>query len=204
MDIEPHHITTVSRRPPVGMDKPRTLADYQADLVRRFGSLPSWAELAKMENAARWQRNPVSTMARPQPTRALEPVEKATDKRKNAVADARRRILAELAEPKTADDLACRVGLTDRAVRNYLRELAEEGLVVRFFLHRCAVWRLKDSEPAKEAHRQAITVTVRGVEYASMAACARHFGISVEAVSCAARRGTLDNIGTRRRQEAAE
>jgi hypothetical protein len=54
----------------------------------------------------------------------------------------------------------------------------------------------------REPHPQANPVTVRGKVFPSMSACARHFGISVQAVACAVERGTTDNIGTRK--EAAE
>lgn len=53
MDIEPHHITTVSRRPLVGSDAPRTLAEYQAPIIAKYGYLPSWPELAKHEGRTR-------------------------------------------------------------------------------------------------------------------------------------------------------
>jgi hypothetical protein len=141
MDIEPHHITTVSRRPPVGMDKPRTLADYQADLVRRFGSLPSWAELAKMENAARWQRNPVSTMARPQVPQPIHPNSKAAVEAILAKGEATRTsILAVLTQPMTCPDVATALKRSPQLIRRHLGILAEQGKVMGRDVKRVTVW----------------------------------------------------------------
>lgn len=45
------------------------------------------------------------------------------------------------------------------------------------------------------AHPHAVAVVVRGITYASLSACARAFGISVQAVFDAVERGETDGIG---------
>ena len=45
----------------------------------------------------------------------------------------------------------------------------------------------------------AVPVTVRGQTFPSMSECARHFGVSVQAVFDAVERGRTDYIGTRKR-----
>lgn len=200
MTYEPEHCRSVSICAPKPADEGKTLAQYQADLVRRFGRVPSWPELAKRENAARWNRNPVSTMARQQAKPKPEPISHA--KRQEAVAEARRRILEELAEPMTITDLSHKVGMSERGVRNHINDLFDEGRVVRFFLRRCAVWRLKEDAPAKGVSPEPVTVTVRGQEFPSLRACAKHFGISVQAVHDAVRRGSPDKIGMRKMEAA--
>ncbi len=195
---EPHEITTVSRRPPVGMDKPRTLADYQADLVRRFGRVPSWPELAKRENAARAKTSGVSNMARDQSAghspEALAKIVAASRRRGEVNMS---RVVEAMTDTMTMGDLMRASGLPRQTVQKALSRALEAGLVVRGRMKNVVVWE-RSIAPANDAHRQAVAVTVRGQTVPSMAACARHFGISVEAVSCAAKRGTLDNIGTRR------
>lgn len=47
-------------------------------------------------------------------------------------------------------------------------------------------------------------VEVRGQLFPSLTACARHFGISVQAVSAALDAGRADFIGTRRRHYCAQ
>lgn len=47
--IEPYEATTVSRRPLMPQGN-RTLADYQASIIARFGKLPSFDVLAKKES----------------------------------------------------------------------------------------------------------------------------------------------------------
>lgn len=46
-----------------------------------------------------------------------------------------------------------------------------------------------------ETDGQPIPVTIRGVEFPSMAAAAKNFGVNIAAVSRAKKRGTLDNVG---------
>ena len=52
MSIEPTNAFTVFIRAGKRSDEGRTLQDYQDDLRRRFGKLPSLAELARRENIA--------------------------------------------------------------------------------------------------------------------------------------------------------
>lgn len=50
-----------------------------------------------------------------------------------------------------------------------------------------------------ERVRAAIPVTVRGETFTSLRTCAKHFGISVQAVHDAVKRGKADMIGSRKR-----
>lgn len=138
---EPHHITTVSRRPPVGMDKPRTLQDYQADLIRRFGRVPSWPELAKRENAARWKNNPMSNMARPQIDLANNPNSRAAVEAIVAKGEATRvSILEVLTKPMTCPDVANALKRSPQLIRRHLELLAMQGKVESHIVKRVTIW----------------------------------------------------------------
>ena len=205
MSLEPHAVTTVSRCPLTPpKEQGRTLADYRADLIRRFGKVPSWPELAKRENAARARVTASSPMSRPQVgadrTAAHEAARTAFAAKKAERQDA---MLAYMTDDfRTSGDLATHFKISIDTVQGILREMKLNGLVTMTRIQRTAIWRAATVE--NPFHSQAVAITVRGQDFPSMAACARHFGISVEAVSCAAKRGTLDNIGTRRRKGAGQ
>lgn len=136
MTVEPEQVTTVSRRPPVGMDKPRTLADYQADIIRRFGRLPSWPELAKREGPAhiRYDYAP--------PPAELSPrliAQKAAQAAKAAAT--RQSIVDALTQPLTAADIAHAVKREAHVVRRYLALMAAEGQIVGRKVKQVTVWR---------------------------------------------------------------
>ena len=148
MTIEPHNVTTVARRPLGRMDGPRTLADYQADLVRRFGCVPSFEELARRENAARLGISPHSTMARPQTIGGSARSPEAEQRRIEALRkslnakteDARKRILAALDKPKTVGDLERETGIHRQRVNGLLGDMAANGIVSKTKLRRVGIW----------------------------------------------------------------
>jgi hypothetical protein len=143
MDTEPHDITTVSIRAfPPKPPEVRTLQDYQADLVRRFGRVPSWTELAKMENTARWHRNPASNMARPQVSATDHPNSRAVVEAIIAKGEATRTsIVAALTAPMTCPDVANALKRSPQLIRRHLGILAMQGRVTGSSVKGVTVWR---------------------------------------------------------------
>ena len=143
MTVEPHEVTTVPRRPIVGADKPRTLAEYQADLIRRFGKVPSWAELAKRENGARLKANGVSTMSRDQWDKtghSEEAIAKIVEASKRRGEINMRRAVEALTDMMTVADLIQASGMPKTTVRVALDRALEAGLVVRGRIKNVIVW----------------------------------------------------------------
>jgi hypothetical protein len=133
---EPHDITTVRLRPPLGMDKPRTLADYQGNVIARFGCLPSFAELARIENTARRHRQE----ARPA---ALTPqgVEALRAARIKAAEATDMQVLAAVRETgSTTQDVATASGRAENVARHALFRLHTAGRVTCVKLKRATVW----------------------------------------------------------------
>lgn len=152
MTIDPYEATTVSRRPIVGADKPRTLADYQADLVRRFGKVPSWEELAKRENAARVGVNGASTMARPQGKRDLSKAQACAREALTARKVARDAAILEYLEGdyRTSVDVATRFKIGKETAQETMRAMKASGLVVMIRVQRSALWRRAGEMEAAE------------------------------------------------------
>ncbi len=146
MTIEPHAAVTVAIRPTPGMIKPRTLADYQEDIIRRFGKLPKREELAEMETRAMWFRNAVSPMAR------ANPVNRASPERLEAAARARAELIAEVENRvigamqgrdwTTVTDLAQIVRMARRTTSHYLNRLLIQGRVQRTMRGAASVWKV--------------------------------------------------------------
>ncbi len=137
--IEPSEVTTVLRRPVTASDKPRTLEDYQAALVRMFARVPSWPELAKREEAARWHRNPVSNMARPQPVD--NPGTAAANQARLLQGEATRAsIVAALTAPMTCHDVAHVLKRSPQLIRRHLGMLAEQGRVTGRAVKGVTIW----------------------------------------------------------------
>lgn len=180
-----------------------TKQEYAANVARRFGNgnLPSWADLAKLENRAmrkvaglREQRA-VSSIHSSEASPRVQALREAFDARKAARAAA---ILDYLSDFRTSGNVATRMKVCIRTARETLRGMKADGLVTMSRVRCTAVWKRAEEEP----HPQANPVTVRGKVFPSMSACARHFGITIQAVRSAVERGTTDNIGTRK--EAVE
>lgn len=140
--MEPHDITTVLRRPPVGMEKPRTLQDYQADLVRRFGKVPSWRELAKRENAA--TRAKLSPMARErqETSQDLLTARQIAYKAIQAARtqETRQSILEALTRPSTASDVSRRIKRDEHLIRRQLAIMADLGLISKQKIKNVTIW----------------------------------------------------------------
>jgi hypothetical protein len=148
--MEPQDVTTVSRKALVhfGDDDAKVYAKaaatYRANLIRRFGRIPSWPELAKRENAARWRICPSSSMARDQGKPApaeLTPrliAQRAAQAAKTA--STRLSILEALAKPGTAVDVARIVNRESHHVRRYLVLMAADGVVSGRNVKGVTVW----------------------------------------------------------------
>lgn len=212
MTIEPQHAVTV-HIPSVRPEAERTLADYQADLIRRFGRLPSWPELAKRENSAmrarvglsNMERQPKANVLMRTPEQEQRRVEKLRETMNAKAAQSKARIMDALGKTKTVDDLVRETGLSRSAVACHLGELLANGRVQKAQMKGVGVWLRVDGVPVRNLG-QAVPITVRGRSFPSLSACARHFGVSTSAIEYAKRHGREDYIGTRKRgnQEAAE
>lgn len=134
MPIEPHHVITVSRRPIVGADRPKTLAEYQAPIIARFGRLPSWPELAHIESTPRSFAS--YGQAAPGNPRVLS-LKAALAAKSEA---SRQSILDALIEPMTAADVALAVQRDARGVRRSLILLRDQGRVTGTRVKTVMVW----------------------------------------------------------------
>lgn len=209
MSIEPHAVISVST-PAIRtarQDKPATLADYLANIARRFPECltPSGAAnpaaLAKRENRAMLRQKDRPQIEVSETARAM-----LSEARKAKGEETINFFVALVSAPMTTDDVVTATGIGRSSADRVLNAAAERGLLIKRKVKHVNVWEpigvpVPEPEP-KGVSPEAIKVTVRGVEYASLRACARHFGISVQAVHDAVRRGNPDGIG--RRAEAAE
>ncbi len=146
MTIEPHAAVTVAIRPTPGMIKPRTEADYRDDMILRFGKLPSFPELAEMENRAMWFRNAVSPMARANPVNRASPerLEAAARARAELIADVENRVIDAMQgrDWTTVTDLAQIVRMARRTTSHYLNRLLMQGRVQRTMRGAASVWKV--------------------------------------------------------------
>jgi predicted Rossmann fold nucleotide-binding protein DprA/Smf involved in DNA uptake len=135
---EPHQITTVSRRAHAPKGN-RTLVDYQDDLRRRFGNLPSWTELARRENAA--LRKIIGN-----PTHAKT----FSEEHRQAIRDARHRMgeISETAvldaikdQPLTQRQIADATGIMIKTVQQIMMRLYTDFRVTKTYDKRIVTWR---------------------------------------------------------------
>lgn len=135
MSVEPSQFHTICIRPVTASDKPRTVADYQADLIRRFGRLPSHEELAKREGPARFRCDYTPLTAEPTPRLIAQKAAQAAK-----AAATRQSILDALVKPMTAADIAHATNRDMHLVRRYLTLLAAEGAVMGGKVKQVTVW----------------------------------------------------------------
>ena len=134
MPVEPYQVTTIQRRPVTASDKPRTVADYQADLIRRFGRLPSHEELAKREGPARHRCDYT-------PPPSMTPTATAARARIIAKGIATRAdIMAVLTKPMTCPAIAEALNRTRQLINRHLVILKAEGKVTLRKTKGVAVW----------------------------------------------------------------
>lgn len=218
--IEPHAVTTVST-PAIRtarQDKPATLAEYLANIASRFpecvtaSGAANPAALAKRENramrfsAGRQEDRATSTASSPASSERVQAQRAAWEAKREARDLA---ILDFLTDDfRTSGDVATRFKISLATAQHALRAMKDEGLIVTAKTRRVTIYRkagleAEPQKPEKGVSTPPVAISVRGQAFPSLRACARHFGISVQAVHDAARKGKLDGIGTRR-MEAAE
>ena len=188
--IEYHTVKTSAPMPP----KPLS-STYREKLIARFGRVPSMAELAKLESATHRMSLEIY-----RPVTALD---KSLDARRERTKETIGRPVAALTRPMTNQDLATATGIPLSTVAHLMLRALDEGAVKRERIQRVYIWERADAPvavvPPKPTGPDAIPVTVRGVTFESLRTCAKHFGISVQAVHDAVKRGRQDFIGLRKR-----
>ena len=183
---------TVCIRP---MMPPKVPDTYREKLIARFGRVPSMAELAKLERATHRMILDVY-----QPQMALD---KSLEARRSRTKETIGQLVAALTSPMTNQGLATATGIPLSTVAHLMLRALDEGAVKRERIQRVYIWERANAPVTvvtpKPAGPYAIPVPVRGVIFESMSACAKHFGISVQAVHDAVKRGRQDFIGLRKR-----
>jgi hypothetical protein len=184
---------TVCIRPVMPPKAPDT---YRDKLIARFGRVPSMAELAKLESATHRMSLEIY-----QPQMALD---KSLDARRERTKETIGTLVAALTRPMTNQDLATATGIPLSTVAHLMRRALDEGAVKRERVQRVYIWERANAPVTvvtpKPAGPYAIPVPVRGVTFESMRTCAKHFGISVQAVHDAVKRGRQDFIGLRKQK----
>lgn len=183
---------TVCIRPVMPPKVPDT---YREKLIARFGRVPSMAELAKLESAPHRMSLEIY-----RPVTALD---KSLDARRERTKETIGQLVAALTRPMTNQDLATATGIPLSTVAHLMLRALDEGAVKRERIQRVYIWERAEAPAVvvspKPAGPDAIPVSVRGVTFESMRTCAKHFGISVQAVHDAVKRGRQDFIGLRKR-----
>ncbi len=152
MTIEPHAVTTVSRRPLLPTeDQARSLADYQDNVADRFGhgKMPPWSELARRENRMMRRHMGISPMARDQwdktghSEEAMAKIVQAAHRRGEAIT---LRAVTFLTKPMTMAELARASGMPETTTKKALERALESGRVIKRKLKSMTIW-----EPRQEA-----------------------------------------------------
>lgn len=218
--IEPHAVISVST-PAIRtarQDKPATLADYLANIARRFpecvtpAGVANPVALAKREVRAmrritgHQENRAAATVSSPAASERVQAQRAAWETKREARNLA---ILDFLTDDfRTSGEVATRFKISVETAQQALRAMKEDGLIVtgksrRVMIYRKAGLEPAPQQPAKGVSTPPVAITVRGQAFPSLRSCARHFGISVQAVHDAVRRGSPDGIGMRK-MEAAE
>ena len=188
--IEYHTVCIRTQMPP----KPLS-STYRDKLIARFGRVPTYQELAKLESATHRM-----SLESYRPVTALD---KSLEARRERTKETIGQLVAALTRPMTNQDLATATGIPLSTVAHLMLRALDEGAVKRERIQRVYIWERADAPvavvPPKPTGPDAIPVTVRGVTFESMRTCAKHFGISVQAVHDAVKRGRQDFIGLRKR-----
>lgn len=138
MTLEPAHCHTVAIRPCLPPKTTRTLADYQAPIIARFGRLPSWPELAKLERQGSTIITPVQA---PLPVTPMTIAARAAIVAKGEAT--RASIMAALTKPMTCPDVANVVRRTRQLVQRHLQILASQGRITGQKVKGVMVWEAK-------------------------------------------------------------
>ena len=134
MTLEPAHCHTVAIRPCLPPKTTRTLADYQAPIIAKYGYLPSWPELAKHEGPriyVRYDYTPPSDLVgREAAIAAIIAKGEAT----------RASILGTLTKPMTCPDVANALGRTRQLINRHLVLLVKAGKITGQNVKGLKVW----------------------------------------------------------------
>ena len=135
MTLEPSHCHTVAIRPCLPPKTTRTLADYQAPIIARFGRLPSWPELARLERGLTIAHRPYVP---PPPDNPNIAAAKAAIVAKGIAT--RASIMAALTKPMTCPDVANVIKRTRQLTQRHLQILAAEGRIAGHKVKGVTVW----------------------------------------------------------------
>lgn len=135
MTLEPAHCHTVAIRPCLPPKTTRTLADYQAPIIARFGRLPSWPELARLERQGSTSITPVQA---PLPVTPMTIAARAAIVAKGEAT--RASIMAALTKPMTCPDVANVIKRTRQLTQRHLQILAAEGRIAGHKVKGVTVW----------------------------------------------------------------
>ena len=133
MTHEPTHYHTVAIRPCMPPKSTRTLADYQASIIARYGKMPSMAELARKERGPSTMRAYVP----PADTSTAIAMRAATVAKGEAT---RTSIMAALTVPMTCPEVANAVSRTQQLIHRHLLTLEAEGRVKGTKVKGITVW----------------------------------------------------------------
>ena len=126
---------TVCIRTPMPPKSTRTVRDYRAELKARYGRVPSYQELARLE-----QGQP-TTMRQYVTPPSMTPTATAARARIIAKGIATRAdIMAVLTKPMTCPDVAYALGRTRQLINRHLVLLAQAGKITRRKTKGVAVW----------------------------------------------------------------
>ncbi len=135
MTLEPAHCHTVAIRPCLPPKTTRTLADYQAPIIARFGRMPSWPELARLERGHASSLRPYTP---PLPDNPNIAAAKAAIVAKGIAT--RADIMRVLNKPMTCPDVANALKRTRQLVQRHLQILAAEGRIAGHKVKGVTVW----------------------------------------------------------------
>ena len=138
MTLEPAHCHTVAIRPCLPPKTTRTLADYQAPIIARFGRMPSWPELARLERQGSTSITPVQA---PLPVTPMTIAARAAIVAKGEAT--RNSIMAALTKPMTCPDVANVIKRTRQLTQRHLQILAAEGRIAGHKVKGVTVWEAK-------------------------------------------------------------
>lgn len=135
MTLEPAHCHTVAIRPCLPPKSTRTLADYQSPIIARFGRMPSWPELARLERGHASSLRPYTP---PLPDNPNVAAAKAAIVAKGIAT--RADIMRVLNKPMTCPDVANVIKRTRQLVQRHLQILAAEGRIAGHKVKGVTVW----------------------------------------------------------------
>ena len=139
MTVEPCNVVFAfgAKAPTHKHDEPRTLADYQAPIIARFGRLPSWPELARLERGLTIAHRPYV----PPPPNPMTIAARAAIVAKGEAT--RNSIMTVLTRPMTSADLSRALGRTQRLLNHHLNLLADQGKITGHKVKGVTVWEAK-------------------------------------------------------------